>query len=140
MKKTIIIFLLLLYPLATQEADWKVTTLLVTEPLRPYDGLYEAIVQVESGGDRFAVGDKHLTKYSYGIVQIRESRLADYNRRANKNYTVKDLFSESVSREIFFYYCQGDLETVAKRWNGSGPKTGIYWQKVSALLQNRLQK
>lgn len=137
MKRLLIILFFLTYSLQTQEAGHKVTYLLVTEPLRPFDRLWEAVCQVESGGDPLAIGDKHLKKHSFGIAQIREVRLRDYNRRASANYSTDDLFDVEVSREIFYFYCEGDLESIAKSWNGSGPATEVYWEKVSKMLQNR---
>ena len=50
---------------------------------------------------------------------------------------MKDLYDYNISEEIFLYYatCIGfDLETIAKNWNGSGPKTITYWKKVKQYL------
>lgn len=133
MRKLLTILFFFIF-LPTQETSFRVTYLPVSEPLRPYDALYEAIVQVESGGDPLAVGDLHLKDHSFGIVQIRAERLRDYNLRTGEHYSVVDLFDPEVSKRIFYFYCTGDLESVAKSWNGSGPATEVYWQKVSNLL------
>lgn len=139
MKRLLIILFFLTYSLQTQEAGHKVTYLLVTEPLRPFDRLWEAVCQVESSNNPLAIGDKHLNGYSYGIAQIRESRLKDYNRRTSLNYSVIDLFDAEVSREIFMYYAVPDFETTCREWNGG--KSGMnkkstlkYWEAVKELL------
>ena len=47
----------------------------IEPPIRPFEALWEAVCTVESSGDPFAIGDKHLKDKSYGIAQIRQIRL-----------------------------------------------------------------
>ena len=51
---------------------------------------------------------------------------------------MKDLFDYKVSEKIFLYYAEMygpyNFEKIAKRWNGSGPKTYYYWQRVKKHL------
>ena len=106
------------------------------DPINPYLGLSKAIDKVETNCNPLAVGDKHLKSWSYGIKQIRQIKLDWYNMKTGKHYTLKDCFNEEISQEIFMYHCMHyiTLETSAKRWNGSGSATLIYWNKVKKLL------
>jgi hypothetical protein len=113
-------------------------TIFRDEGINPYNSLFKAIAEVESKGDSLAWNRKEL---ACGISQIRPIRLKDFNRRTGKNYKLKDCFKVSVSREIFFYYCQGeDLEKIARCWN-AGPggekmkATLKYWKKVKSNLK-----
>jgi hypothetical protein len=104
-------------------------TILGSSAIQPYERLWEAVCQVESSGDPYAV---NVYEQAYGIVQIRAIRLKDYAQRTGINYTLKDCFDKEISKSIFMYYCQGDYEIVAKGWNKS--KTNRYWNKVKAEL------
>ena len=73
---------------------------------------------------------------AYGIAQIRDIRIRDYNERTGKGYTLEDCLDSAISREVFMYYAEkiGDYEKAAKKWNGSGYMTEIYWEKVKKEL------
>ena len=73
-----------------------------------------------------------------GWFQIRQIRVDDYNKRTKSTYKLIDFFDYDLSKEMFLYYAQmyDDWETIAKRWNGSGPMTEIYWDKVTAYLNS----
>ena len=110
------------------------------EAIMPFEALFHATCAVESDFNPYAIGDKHLKKHSFGIVQIRESRLNDYNKKNGMHYRVKDLFNPEISKKIFMYYCQTpDLEVVARTWNGGqgGMKiksTYQYYLKIKKFL------
>lgn len=107
------------------------------EPFDIYERLMQAILVVESGGDTLAF---NAFEEAYGPFQIRPIRLNDYNKRTGKRYRMKDCYTMRVSREVFLYYARilgPNYETIAKRWNGSGPKTIEYWVKVSAALRQQ---
>jgi hypothetical protein len=111
----------------------------ISEPIHPYEALWAAVCQIESGGNVMAIGDKHLKKHSYGIVQIRQSRLDDYAKRTGIHYTVKDCFDKKISKSIFMYYAVSDYETCARMWNGGtegmNKKSTIkYWKLVKSNL------
>ena len=117
-----------------------VAMIVAPEPIQPYEKLWEATCRVESNFNPYAVGDKHMKQYSYGIVQIRKSRLDDYFRQTGIRYDVKDMFDPVKSKEVFMFYCTGtDMETLARNWNG-GPKgmqkkaTIKYWNKINQNL------
>jgi hypothetical protein len=111
-----------------------------TEAIMPFETLFHATCAVESGFNPYAIGDKQLKKHSYGIVQIRESRLNDYNKRTGMHYTIKDLFNAEISKKIFMYYCMTpDLEVVSRKWNGgekgmNNKSTIKYWNLIKSNL------
>ena len=110
-----------------------------TKEIQPYEKIWNAVCKVESNFDIFAIGDKHLKEWSYGISQIRRIRLDDYYARTGIRYYEKDLFDPVKSKEIFMYFADQigpyDLERVAKSWNGSGPKTIEYWKRVKKQIR-----
>ncbi len=105
------------------------------EPEGLFDGLINAVIQVESLGDTMAY---NLTEEATGAFQIRPIRLLDYNRRTGSNYQLEDCYNFNVSKEIFLYYTQRigieDHESIARKWNGSGKSTLEYWDKVKSFL------
>jgi len=110
------------------------------EAIRPYEAVWNATCHVESGFDFMAIGDKDLKLWSYGIVQIRQSRLDDYYRLTDVKYSVTDMFDPVKSKEVFMSYCTGnDMERISRCWNG-GP-TGMqkestieYWKLIQKHL------
>jgi hypothetical protein len=112
-----------------------VVYILVSEPVNVYKNLINAIVMVESSGDTLAF---NLAENAYGAFQIRPIRLLDYNVRTGKNYKIKDCFNYEISKEIFLYYAKNmdypDLQSIARKWNGSGKMTIEYWGKVKKYL------
>ena len=117
-----------------------VITIIGVDAVRPYEALWTATCKVESSFDTLAIGDKHLKNKSYGIAQIRQSRLDDYYRQTGVRYTTRDMFNPVKSKEVFMFYASGyDLECIARRWNG-GPdgmeKTSTikYWDLINSNL------
>lgn len=114
--------------------------ILVPEEIRPYEALWTATCKVESNFNPYAIGDKHLRKKSYGIAQIRQTRLDDYYKRTGIRYYEKDMFDVNKSKEVFMHYCTGnDLETISRSWNGG--KKGMqkkstlkYWKLIQSNL------
>lgn len=101
--------------------------------IKPFKPLIDAIVYVESGGDVLALNRLEM---AVGAFQIRQVRIDHYNRLTGKNYILEDMYDYDISEEIFLYFaCRlMDFETIAKKWNGSGPMTDDYWQRVKACL------
>lgn len=110
------------------------------EEITPYEAIWKATCKVESGNNPFVIGDRNLKKKSYGIVQIRESRLKDYYKRTGIRYSVTDMFDVNKSKEVFMFYCSGsDLEAISRRWNGGDrgmqkESTNKYYSKIKEVL------
>ena len=111
----------------------------VDEPIKPYEAVWNATCAVESNFNPNAIGDKHLKQWSYGIAQIRKTRLDDYYQRTDIRYSTHDMLDPIKSKEVFMYYTRGDNEVVAREWNG-GP-TGMnkkstikYWNLIKTNL------
>jgi len=108
--------------------------------IKPYEALWNATCAVESNFNPYAIGDKHMKRWSYGIVQIRKSRLDDYYRQTGIRYTVTDMFDTDKSKEVFMYYCTGtDLERISREWNGGNrgmqkKSTKNYWKQIQKRL------
>lgn len=104
--------------------------------------LFDAIVQIESGGDCSAVNEE---EGAFGPAQIRMVMMRDVNRILGEpKYTGRNLYDLDESRRIFrvfclHYYPDGTEEQWARAWNG-GPRgpakasTTDYWRKVEAEL------
>ena len=107
----------------------------VSEPVNPYKRLIYAIGMVETKLDTFAYNP---VEQAVGYFQIRPVRLEDYNKRTGKNYKLKDMYNYSISEKIFLYYAHQlgpyNFEKISRRWNGSGPKTYHYWNRVKKYL------
>lgn len=111
----------------------------------PYEAVWNATCYVESRFDPFVIGDKNLKKKSYGIVQIRQTRLDDYYLQTGIRYSEKDMFDPVKSKEVFMHYaCQidyRDIEQISRCWNG-GPKamkkksTKPYYKLILKALEN----
>jgi len=96
--------------------------------------LWGAVKTVESANDNDTI---NYTEGAYGCGQIRQIKLTDFNNHTGLKLRLKDCLEEDVSRNIFAWHCSlySDIELAAKRWNGSGPKTEIYWDKIKKHLR-----
>ena len=118
-------------------------TIFESEGTNPFENLFKAVCQVESSGNQFAVGDKHLAEWSYGICQIRGSRLNDYYKQTGVRYTTEDMFDPAKAKRVFLHYASQygpyQFESISRAWN-SGPNfkkvkmSKEYWQKVKKHL------
>lgn len=113
--------------------------------------LVEALIQVESGGNDNAIGDKHLQDKAYGCLQIRKPCVQDVNRVFGTNYVAEQMLgNRQLSLWVFSKYMELYAnerklgrpvtdEDRARIWNG-GPtgykrdSTIPYWEKVEKLL------
>jgi hypothetical protein len=113
-----------------------------------------ALIAVESGGDKTAVGDRHMRNRAYGVCQIRQPYLDDVNRIAGTAWTMRQVAdSESLSRWCVVVYVRhyGRRYTrltgrpltaeVAARLHNGGPdgwrrkSTDAYWNKVRGKME-----
>ena len=109
------------------------------EPIAPYKKLIYAINMVEARVDTttFDTLAYNEKEHAIGAFQIRDCRRIHYNKLTGKDVQSDDLYDYSISLEIFIYFAReygNDLETISKKWNGSGPKTEEYWNKVKLYL------
>jgi hypothetical protein len=142
MKMTLITFIFSFFFSVLTAPPNKELCIVTGEVIRPYEAIWQAVCYVESGGERFAIGDKHLKTHSYGIVQIRQSRLDDFYNKTGIRYSLTDMYDTLKSKQVFIYYCQGDYETIARTWNGgekgmNKKSTVKYWQKVQIKLKTK---
>lgn len=107
-----------------------------------------AEIQVESGGNNLAIGDKNL---AIGVLQIHLGCWKDAIR-ANKSIGGKyaDCFKRAYSIQIMNAYLnkycpnaviQSNYEIMARTWNGghggmNNARTIKYWRKVEKVLKN----
>lgn len=99
-----------------------------------YDPLINAITFVESLNGKYIYNAK---EDAVGWFSIRQCRIDHYNRLMGTNYVLNDFYNYELSREMFLYFAHGkNYEDAAKSWNGSGPMTEIYWNKVKNKLNN----
>ena len=105
----------------------------VSQPIDRYERLIQAVVMVESSGNVLAY---NAEEGAVGAFQIRQIRVDHYNRLTGKNYCLDDMYNYEIAKEVFMYFAEmfQDFETVARRWNGSGPMTDNYWIKVKRKL------
>lgn len=107
--------------------------------------LIDAIIQVESGGNPYAIGDNG---YAVGILQIHPIMVRDVNRIVGYDkYDLNDRYDINKSKEMFWIYTNHyskdeTNEIIARRWNG-GPRgdkkesTVQYWNKVKKCLEEK---
>lgn len=115
--------------------------------MNEFPGLIEAMIQVESGGDDNAIGDKNLKHKAYGCLQIRQPYVDDTNRVYKTRYLAKDCLGDRslsmllMKRYMAIYATPKRLgraptaEDIARIHNGGPdgykkPATEAYWSKV----------
>jgi len=143
MKMIYLIFIICLFSVSLAAPPSPAIDIIVQEEIMPYEALWNAHCQVESNFDANAIGDLTYKEYSYGIVQIRRSRLLDYYLQTGIWYDVEDMFDVIASKEVWMYYaCKHkpwELERISREWNG-GPRgmrkksTIKYYHKISSAL------
>lgn len=107
--------------------------------------LINAIIQVESRGNDFAIGDVNLVHKAYGSMQIRQPVCDDVNKKFGTKLKAQDMLgnrtlSIDTYKKYISIYAEGRSdEFKARVWNG-GPlgfqKTATigYWEKVKKYL------
>lgn len=139
MKKTLTLILLCILTVqlfAPYGRTMNALLIIKEEPIREkivdYTPLIDAItwVEVKEGTDLYNEIEKAV-----GWFQIRPIRVRDYNKRTGSHYKLADFFDYELSKQMFLYYAKGKtFEQASKDWNGSGPMTIEYWNKVKARL------
>lgn len=107
--------------------------LLRPEPVNPYMNLYKASCFVESSHRTKVINYEEM---AFGIVQIRQCKLDDYNKETGNHYMLQDCLNPDVSKTIWMHFASKydyrDCELIAKAWNRS--KTNVYWNKIKSNL------
>ena len=138
MYKMIITIFLTLFSLKAFCPTEKVIYIDQPDPINPFENVWNAVIKIESNGDPFAVGDKHLEEWSYGIGQIRKVRLDHYYDLTGIRYFEEDMFDPAKSKEVFMFSAHKigpyDMDRIIRGWNGSGPLTYRYLAKVKKHL------
>lgn len=113
--------------------------------------LIQALISVESKGDDFAIGDRHLKNKAYGCLQIRKPYVDDVNRVFGTKYIAQECLgnralSISLLKRYMTIYATAKrlgravtAQDIARIHNG-GPNgwrraaTLVYWNRVRRLL------
>ena len=136
LKKLFLMVCVILIPLQGFAPQQKALYLLIEPPIKPYEALWRAVSMVESSGDSLAY---NVSERATGIVQIRPILLKDYNARTGSRLKLSEMYSTKISKKVFLYYATKyhytEYERIAKKWNGSGKMTTVYWHKVKKRLQ-----
>jgi hypothetical protein len=126
---------------ATPESDNASLYVVRAEKVQPYETIWNLICRVESNNDSLAFCIDCNGLPSVGIAQIQESRLNDYNNRSGDSLTLDDMFHPAKAKKVFMWYCEGDYESISRKWNG-GPEgmenksTVKYYQKIISYISN----
>jgi hypothetical protein len=103
--------------------------------INPYECLWDAICEVETKGDSLAYNEREIAT---GIAQIRPILIRDYNERTGSQVSLAEMFSVSNSKIVFMFYAHKyqwfEIETIARKWNGRGEKTTLYWNRVKKQM------
>jgi len=137
MKAIIVIVIMLIWiRMLTAPPGVNIPVLLKIRPMNNNEAIWQAVIQVESGGNPMAYCIDINGKPSVGIAQIQQSRISHYNRLTGASYNLDDCFDPEVSKEVFMYFAEriGNEERLIRAWNGSGPMTKKYYNKVKARL------
>jgi hypothetical protein len=112
-----------------------VVTIVEPEPIQPFKQLIYAVGKVECDFDTLSYNP---IEEATGYFQIRPIRLNDYNKRTRSKYVLRDMYDYQIAEKVFLYYAMDigpyNFEKIAKKWNGSGPMTIKYWDKVKLYL------
>ena len=135
LQKIVTITFLLLLAIKAFAPGSKSLMIIHTPAVEPFKQLIYAIGMVETKFDTLAYNP---VEEAAGYFQIRPIRIDDYNKRTGSNYTTQDMFNYKTSEKIFLYYASQigpyNFEQIARKWNGSGPRTAYYWNMVKKHL------
>ena len=108
-----------------------------------WEPVMDAIIQVESGGNRFARSGKSVGAMQITPICVKEVNLYLKQLNIKKAYTLKDRFSVQKSKEIFLliqkrHNPQNNIERAIRAWNGglkySNKGTQRYFEKVTGAM------
>ena len=135
LKKAVAILLLSLVYLQAKAPESNTFNVIADAGIKPFAVLINAIAMVETMGNNLAYNE---LENAVGKLQIRQVRLDEYNRRTGNRLKLTDMFDPVNSERVFLYFASlagpYHFERIAKRWNGSGPKTELYWERIKHHL------
>lgn len=105
----------------------------VASPQIGSDPLFNAIMQVESGGDDNAEGDKTLENHAYGCLQIRQGVCDEVNAKFGTSYQAEDCLGSRINSTDIWnkYWLVYPLivtnEDRSRTWNGGPGWKQIYF-------------
>jgi hypothetical protein len=133
--KVIFIIFLLLVSIRAIAPPYPTLYITIAEPIDPYKAIKYAIGCVECKLDTLALNP---SEQAYGYFQVRQVRLDDYYKRTGIKYSLSDMYDYEKAERVFMYYAtrigHRNPGRIAREWNGSGPKTWDYWNKVKIYL------
>jgi hypothetical protein len=134
-RTTIITLVFLTFALDVFAPSTTTKVIIESTPIKPFTKLIQAVGMVETGFDTLAY---NAVEEATGYFQIRPIRVMDYNQRTGNKYTLNDMYNYEIAEKFFLYYATiigpGNFEKIAKSWNGSGPMTIHYWERVKKYL------
>jgi hypothetical protein len=108
------------------------------EPIQPYEAIWNAVVKIESSGNRFAYHLEDNGTESLGLAQIQDCRVLEYNRLTGQNLKHIDMYDPAIAKKLFLFYAHRygpyRKDDFIRSWNGSGSQTIKYLAKVKQLL------
>ena len=130
-----IIIMFLIAAKLTAPPGSQVPVIIQQQPLNNYEAIWRAVCQVESNCNHWAV-NYEKGGFSCGIAQIRQVRIDHYNKLTGKSYVLDDAFNSEISKEIFMFFAYriGNEDKLIRSWNGAGPQTYKYLNKVKLRL------
>lgn len=135
LRKTVIILVLSLFYLQVKAPEGNFVNVVADAGIKPFTVLMDAIAMVETMGNNHAYNE---LENAVGKLQIRQIRLDEYNRLTGDRFKLTDMFDPVNSERVFLYFASVagpyHFERIAKRWNGSGPKTELYWERIKRHL------
>ena len=108
-----------------------------------WNPVMEAIIQVESEGNRFAKSGHQVGAMQITPIMVKECNRILELRNHKKRYTLADRYNVAKSKEMFllyqsFYNTKNSIEYAIRSWNGgcnySLKATQRYYEKVKKLL------
>lgn len=136
MKRLVILVVLVFMFFFCKAPEYRILPIPVGKVINPFERIWMAICIHESKLNPLAYNP---LEQAFGIVQIRQCKLDDFNDETGKHYTLIDMFDVSKSKEVFMHFAakhqSWDLEYVAKDWNGSGEMTISYWDSVQTIYK-----
>lgn len=125
--------LLILFGILTLKSycpEYRTLDILRYEPIQPYESIWKAVCFVESMGNPFAYNPK---ENAYGIVQIRQVRINDFNKQTGSHYQLKEMLDTIKAKEVFLFYADkhyfNEIEMISRCWNG-GEENGIKYKQT----------